>query len=139
MTDLDRLHKTALGEIKGRGSGRTHLACENCWSSHPCHKVGGLEGKIEPLREFEGGPDVLWYITRGHVDKLQFQAEMFAGHGLKISLDEIEYRYARYIPAGKGMKGVTCIHLSKQGRGAFPITMLNAWSRQVRCSGKRAE
>ena len=81
--------------------------------------------KINAVCEFEGCNEPQWYFTKGHVEPTQFLSELsikletnYTAADLKVS-----HSHARYIPVGRDMPGVTCLHFDREpGRGAFPIT-----------------
>ena len=51
QTDLDRLHKVALGEINERGCGKTYLACHELCSVVEIGQVNHILAKIKYHRD----------------------------------------------------------------------------------------
>jgi len=95
-----------------------------------------LEGKIEVMKEFEGGPDPMAYWTRGHVDKVEFAAEVRTWldeqHGIVDFWDHFPYTendvahvFYRNVPAGPDFPGQMLMYPCKPGRGAYPVTIID--------------
>lgn len=77
----------------------------------------------------------MWYMVRGQVDKRDFVRELQREFGLTAQLEDVNHAHARLMPAGSQMPGVMTIMLSDPGRGAFPITILDANARSLREAG----
>ena len=79
---------------------------------------------IEAITEYEGGPDAIWYMARGHVDKQQFAKEVMNEFELECPISQVEHCYAHNRPVGE--KGKYVIDLVyKPGRGRYPVTIIN--------------
>jgi hypothetical protein len=90
-----------------------------------------LEGLVEQIYEFEGAT-VIWYLAKGHIDKGDFVCEialMFDGY---CQEEDIKYAYARNVPVGSDRPEETVIYLDEPGRGAYPITYVEAGKVQLR-------
>lgn len=96
-----------------------------------------LQGLIETMREFEGGPDPLTYFTKGHVDKAEFAAEVRAycgeleGKGdwwdsTGYTAGDVEHVWYRNVPAGREFPGGMIMHrCDGPGRGIYPATEID--------------
>jgi hypothetical protein len=80
---------------------------------------------VESVCEFEGGPEPLWYMARGHVDKQGFVKAVAREFERDIPLEAVAHAYMRYVPTGR--KGEQTAHISKAGPGAFPVTYIDLW------------
>lgn len=69
-TDIDRLHKVALGEVKGRGCGKTFLKC---------HELAGL---VET--GFEGTMALVVPYMRYFKHIYPMMVEVFKEHSIKL-------------------------------------------------------
>lgn len=88
--------------------------------------VHPLRGQIEAIREFEAGPEVLWYVCKGHdMEAEQFVMEIARQYGEDFSPEDVEYTHLRNVPAGTGMPGVTTLHRTHPGLGAYAATVLD--------------
>jgi len=85
-----------------------------------------LLGLVEALHEFEGGPDAMWYWIRGHVDKGEFLRELRLEYGQMAGIEDVHHSYSRFVPVGPQTPGLMTVMQTRRGRGAFPVTMLDA-------------
>lgn len=84
--------------------------------------------EIHACYEYEPGGyygDLMWYWTRGHVDKAEFVSAIDLEYEVQYNADEVQHVYVRNVPAGPDEPGVTLMHISKKGRGAYPATVLD--------------
>jgi len=96
-----------------------------------------LEGLIETMSEFEGGPDPLGYWMRGHVDKAEFAAEVRAycaeldgkadwWDRFPYEAVHVEHTYYRNVPVGPDFPGQMLMYpCDAPGRGAYPVTFID--------------
>lgn len=81
---------------------------------------------IKTIREFEGGSEPLWYLTKGHVDKAQFVDAVKRECERDVPVERVEHAYMRSIPTGE--KGVSTLQIARPGRGAFAVTYIDLWT-----------
>lgn len=98
-----------------------------------------MRGFIESVTEFEGGPGILSYRIRGHVDKDTFRQALLLEFGISAELEGVKHLHYRNVPAGRDMPGVVVYWPSKPGRGAYPVTEVDATSRFVRSDNGRSQ
>lgn len=80
---------------------------------------------IESVSEFEGGPEPLWYMTKGHVDKQGFIEAVAREFEREIPIESVDHVYMRNVPTGE--KGRQTMQVCKKGRGAYPVTLVDLW------------
>jgi len=88
--------------------------------------VEEMRSRIEAVNEFEGNGCAVAYRARGHVDKDVFRQALLLEFGVTVSLEAIEHSHCRNIPAGPDMPGLMFYQPSKPGRGAYPVTEVDA-------------
>jgi len=95
-----------------------------------------LQGLIEAMREYEGGPDPMIYWTKGHVDKAEFAAEVRVycaeiqgtewWDRFPYGAEHVEHTYYRNVPVGRGYPGEMLMYpCDGPGRGAYPVTAID--------------
>jgi len=96
-----------------------------------------LEGLIETMREYEGGPDPMTYFTRGHVDKAEFAAEVCQycaeldgwadwWDRTEYTAADVDHAWYRNVPVGRESPGQMLMHRCKgPGRGIYPVTEID--------------
>lgn len=79
--------------------------------------------EIITVNEFQSSV-ILGYYCRGHVSSSDFR-EGLMGYGVACEPNVMIHRYQRDVPVA-GEKGVTCCYSSSVGRGAYPVTWVDA-------------
>lgn len=81
---------------------------------------------ISSICEFEGGPDTLWYMTKGHVPKDEFLAELKREYEVEYPIERVHWSYAHNWPVGRDRPGDFVINLALgPGRGHYKMTYID--------------
>jgi len=99
--------------------------------------------KIQEAREFEGGPGILAYWTKGHVDPEQFVSDVLEhcdqDRGKEwydetpYTVDDVGHALYRNVPAGREFPGWhIMMECSERGRGVYPVTEIKCWEARER-------